>query len=292
MDADVDVAIRPARDGEARACRMLLPGAYGGGPEPEVLVARDGCPDGAILGAVALQWQGWTAPPGFPLLVEVVPGARRHGIGRALVEAAAVLAAGEAPGLWAWDLAAEGSGAARFLAACGFAPRTRVRDYRVEVAAAASVAGAVAARLRERGRVPPGARVVPLREADLAAVARLVTWELGTTPSGLHARLASGEAGLSLDHSLALLVGERLAGAVLIRWEAEPVADAIAVAPAWRGGWANALLLDAVTTLGRAVGATHFRFIAEQGVRDSVNLAARAGGEVVEERVGYYRALA
>jgi len=289
MNASGTVVVGSAREDEARACRMLLPAAHRD-PEPEVLVARG--PGGAILGAAALQWQGWRTPPGFPLLVEVVPSARRRGVGRALVEAAAALATGEAPGLWAWDLLAEASKAARFLAACGFAPRTRVRDYRVEVAAAASVASAVVARLRERGRVPPGARVVPLREADLAAVARLVTWELGTAPTDLRARLAAGTAEFNLDHSLALLAGSHLAGAVLIRWEAEPVADAIVVAPAYRGGWANALMLDAITALGRAVGATHFRFIAEQGVRDTVKLASRAGGEVIEERVGYYRALA
>ncbi len=101
-----DLAIAPARDAEARACRMLLPAAYTG-PEPEVLLARGG--DGTILGAAALRWQSWTAPPGFPLLVQVVPAVRRRGVGRALVEAAATLARGEAPGLWSWDMLDEGS---------------------------------------------------------------------------------------------------------------------------------------------------------------------------------------
>ncbi len=79
---------------------------------------------------------------------------------------------------------------------------------------------------------------------------------------------------------------------MLIRWEEEPVADAIVIAPAYRGGWANALLIDAIKDRAVAVGATHWRFMAEDDVRDTVNLALRTGAEVLTEQAAFYRALA
>ncbi len=76
-----------ARESEAPACLALLPRMRGS--TSELLIARRG---EAFAGAGAVLWANSFEPPGFHVLIRVMTSSRRHGVGRALIEAAAELA--------------------------------------------------------------------------------------------------------------------------------------------------------------------------------------------------------
>ena len=257
-----------ARLHEARA---LLPDTFPAlGRPPECLLAER---DGEVVGAAAMAW----VPNGFPVLVHVRPEARRQGIGRALLATHRAAAQGETAGLRGWHPVDDGSGAAHFLQACGFAVHTRLQAYASDPARLGAAMTALLARMAPR--IPPGATLVPPAQAPAAALARLLATHF-TVRHNLAALLAgAGAAGWDQALSLALLVDGAVAGAVLARRDGEALeVDLNVVAPEWRGGWANVMLVEGVLRQGRAAGLTRLRFMAEPHVRDTINLARRAGG--------------
>lgn len=103
----------------------------------------------------------------------------------------------------------------------------------------------------------------------------------------LDAALA-GEGASAWDRALSrvLLVKGVVAGVVLARRVGATLEVVFnVVAPVWRGGWANLMLLEAVLRNERDAGLSGLRFLAEAHVRDTVNLARRAGAVRLEDRV-------
>jgi hypothetical protein len=88
-----------------------------------------------------------------------------------------------------------------------------------------------------------------------------------------------------------MLDGEALAGAILWR-VVDGVAhvDARVVAPRWRGGWTNLLLLEAGLVAGLAEGLTRMRFHCDDTVRDTISLARRCAADELESGAYYYAA--
>lgn len=115
------VAVRRAADGEARACRLMMPEVFGPAFAPDLWVAIDR-ETSLIVGAAAVAWRPLSKPPGFPVQVHVPSPLRRRGIGRALVEAVAESCSGSAACLHAWTGVRAGGPAAPTLPA-----RTRER---------------------------------------------------------------------------------------------------------------------------------------------------------------------
>ncbi len=293
--AAADIAL--AGPGEAALCLALLPEAAR--PRVELLAAWQGRGDERqLVGAAAIDWQSWTDRPGFPLLVHVVPAARRRGIGQALVAAAAVLAQGETDGLWAWAGHPEASEAAAFARACGAGPGQRLLRFRMAGAGFTAQLARLVAALGARGHVPPGMRVVPLREAPLDEVAVLVAREFRNPPMVTLARLqrglASGGIGdVDYDKSVATLddtpAGQVLAGALLYRWAGgHPVVEANVVAPAYRHGPVNVLQLHAAFVNGIAAGAEACDFHCDEQVTDTVRIARRGGAVQTGVETRYY----
>jgi GNAT superfamily N-acetyltransferase len=292
MSAAIEQAeIRPARDAEARACRMLLPEMFTPTQSPDLLVAMADDPAGVrrLAGAVALGTVHGPADPGFAVLVHVVPPWRRRGIGRALITAAVARCRGRSPVLRAARPVPEESQAAAFLAACGFDRYEWIRHFETDTAAF----HADMLRLRQRlgQRVPAAARVVPLRAAPAAAIAQLVSREFPILPSQVLARLnpAAPDA-YDLDKSVALLVGEVVGGALIYNWNGGvPVIEVRVVDRALRGAWGNVLMLEQATRNGLEAGATRFRFFADDRLADTMKLARRANAEEIKSERHFWR---
>jgi GNAT superfamily N-acetyltransferase len=282
------VSVALARESEAPACLALLRDLRRG--PAEFLIARRGV---QLAGAAAVVWRDRRDDDGgFPLVVQVTPAFRRQGVGRRLVEAAAALVRGESVGLCSDGALEEGSEAAAFALACGFQPTVRIHDFRAEVGRVVAYAAPLVARLRARGHVPQAARIVPLDEAPLDEVAWLVSAQFGGGPQGAEALLRDGRLA-EPARSVAVMDGERVAGVVLGRWDADgPAVEGAIVAPGWRRGWANAVLVEAIAALGVRSGAAEFRFRCRDDALDTMQLAARIGA--VPERTGavYARAVA
>ncbi|MGA9867797.1 MAG: GNAT family N-acetyltransferase [Acetobacteraceae bacterium] len=284
------IVVRPARDLEMRAARLLLPSAFISGA-PETLVALSGA--GIVLGAAAIGWVHALSRPSepacFPLLVHVVPAARRQGVGRALVGAAAALCHGEADGIRTWSPIALGSEAAVFLDVVGFAPHRRMLFFETDGAAFHAMVERLRVGLQRAGRITAGSRIAGLHEAPAKGVASLLAGDFPAPATEILRRLQRTEPdSFDLDRSVALFVGEELAGGLLYSWnDGLPAIDALAVAPAFRGTAAVVLLLEAATRNGLEGGATRFRFSCDDDNRDTVNLARRCAAETIRVDAEY-----
>jgi GNAT superfamily N-acetyltransferase len=283
------LTVARATEAEAPACIALLPALRE--TAAEFLIARL---DGELAGAAGIIWRNRREGDGFPLDIEVLPARRRRGVGRALAAAAEASMAGEAAGLWSQRRLETGSDAAAFAEACGFAARRRERYFRAEVARVAELATPLMARLRARGHIPEDVRILPLREASLEEVGWLVSAEFGGGPgSALHFLRRAGETGgVDLDRSRVVMQGERMAAVALARWGDDGASlEAAVVAPAWRHGWANAALIEAIAAVGLDGGVREFRFHCGEDVLDTMQLAAKTAAVCEKTAALYYRAV-
>ncbi len=285
------LVIRPARDAEARACRILLPEMFTPSQSPDLLVAMTDAQ--RLAGALALSSVHGPGEPGFAMLVHVVPPLRRRGIGRALIEAAVARCRGRTPVLRAMRPVTADSQAAEFLAACGFDRYERILHFEVDVASFHADMLRLRRRLEQRGRVPAQARVVRLRAAPGGAVAELVSRNFPTLPAQVLARLnPTAPDAYDLDKSVALLLGEMVGGALIYNWNGGlPVIEVRVVDPAFRGTWGNVLMLEEATRNGMEAGATRFRFFADDRLADTMKLARRANAELTRSERHFWRSI-
>ena len=242
----LDFSIKAAEEAALPACFAMLPSIAS--PDAEVFVARD--EEGKLLGAGGMLWRGWSSPSGFPVAIHVLPDSRRRGVGRALLAALQDRARGEADRLWAVESLEEGSEAAVFLEACGFATSKRQILFEADAATFLGHMQPLIARMRDRKRIPDEVTSVPLADVPLREVARLVAIEFRTGPPNIYRMLEQSRdmdpelAQISFAHSRALMIEDALAGALLLKWnDGAPEILANVVAPEWRRGWVNALLL-------------------------------------------------
>ena len=172
------VSIAPALETEAAACLALLPEVVG--LPVELLIAKRAH---AIVGAAAVHWRNLGEPVGFPLSIHVLPPDRRLGIGRRLLDAAIGLAIEDTDRFWSLKPWATDDPAAAFLVSCGFEPGRWEHHFEAATDAVLADVAPHAARLRARGWIPDDLRIVPLAEAPLREVGRLLAKALGATPA-------------------------------------------------------------------------------------------------------------
>jgi GNAT superfamily N-acetyltransferase len=276
-----------AREDEAPACLSLLPQVIGA--PAELLIARR---HGEFAGAAAVIWASWSEPAGFNLLVRVLNRTRGHGVGRALVRAAADLAEGETDGLWSFEATPLASPTAKFLEACGFVPRKREHYFQVEVNSLRGNIVPIAERFRACGRVPEGAEIASLSEVQqsLDEVAWLVAREFNSSP---HVNLHSLRRRLddSADRSMVAMLDGEVAGVLL--WRAHDdvaTVDVNVVSTRWRAGWPNLLMLEKAILRAQSEGLQHTRFYCDETVIDTKNLARRGQGVEIDRKARYYLA--
>lgn len=289
-------AIRPARASEARACRILLPEMFGAHAAPDLLVAigeSPGKPGAKRLAGAAGLGTVNGPKPGFPLLVHVVPGFRRRGIGRALIDAAIARVRDRTTVLRALAPVPAGSQAAAFLEACGFDQYETIRHFEADGASFVADIRRLRQRLQEAGHIPSGARVVRLLDAPPAPVAALVARIFGAQRTEVLARLdPCAPAAYDLEHSVALLLDGAVRGALIYNWNGGvPEIEVRVVDETVRGTWANVLMLERATQNGLDGGATRFRFFADERLNDTMRLARRAHAEEIRVEHHYWRRL-
>lgn len=266
------MTIRRAQDVEMRAARMLLPDTFSATGAPDVLLALV---DGRLAGAVAMGW----VPNGFPVDVHVIPSFRRRGIGRALIEAVVAAAAGEADRLRSWNMVGEGSAAEVFLRRTGFSVARRFFGFESDGMEFLPFIDAIRRRLVRGGRIPSGARIINLAEAPRAELVRLIATELDAFPAAVAARVM-GQDAQWYDHELSLVLAldEAIVGAMLItRSGGVGRVEVNVVAPAFRNGWANVVILDEAVRRIVASGLERVRFFSDEHTRDTINLAKYSG---------------
>jgi hypothetical protein len=286
-----EVVIRRAEAGEARACRMLMPETFTADFAPELWVAIDGSTS-RIAGAAAVAWRPFLEPPGFPVQVHVVPPWRRRVSATALLGAASRAAIGSTSRLHGWSSVPEDSPAASFLMATGFGVRRRLLGFEADGPRFYAMIKAIHDRLTSAGKIPPGFKVVELREAATEAVASLVAETFRDTPGVILAGIERGLVGYDAEHSVVLLDNGEVRGALLYKWNGgTPQIDINVVAPELRRSAANVLLLEAATRNGLDGGARSFRFSCEESVRDTMNLVRRAGATPTGATIAFTRPL-
>lgn len=262
---------------------------------PSLLVAHPAREPSRLLGAAALVPQlRDPQSPGFPGLWRVLPAYRRGGIGRALLSALAVQARRwDIDHLHAWEPLAEGSEAA-FLRALGFRPQLCLYDFVSEGNATPALTHRLLTRLRNKGRLPPTAQLLPLAEAPLARCALLYSLHFGCPVSAalatLNAALADADARAV---SVALLEDGKLLGFLL----AAPAADMMEVKfwicdPAWRHGWPALMLLDEFMRRLQAIGGQRARYACNEKTLATLNLARKSGAVAAGMRHAYVLDLA
>lgn len=272
--------IERAKPAALSAAFALLPQLAA--PDAVVWTARR--EDGALAGAAGLLWRGWGQPVAMPGWVTVLPDCRRMGVGSALLATIAAAAREEGADVVAVEPIDDTGEAALFASVTGAQAEMRHFFFEGVPANFIDYIGPLVKRLAPR--VPAGARIVPLAQAPQAEVKWLIAQEMATAPPRIERMLALSEtqpadsAPVDRDHSLVLLVDDTVAAAMLAQRGAEPAGRLSivcnVVAPAWRGGWVNALMLDHFTRLALAVGFERIAFDCAETVRDTMGLARRS----------------
>ncbi len=287
------IQVVEARGASLQAAESLLPEAAEFRFPPVLLAAEV---DGTVAGAAAV---GTAARgremPGVSFAVRVAEPWRRRGAGRLLVEAgeARVRAMG-LRGLYAFRSAPRGSGEAIAWERLGFGSLTRLCHYVAPLVRFIEMVEPIEQRLRAGGRIPPSARLVPLSESPVGEIIYLQTTFLGGRGGALTQRLrGTGERPFDQNLSRVALVGDRVAGFVLCRAAEGDTAflDFRVVAPKYRRGWVNVLLLADALRTATAAGYANVRFDANERNADTRRLASKAVGDRLVMMETYFRPL-
>lgn len=287
------VSLRIAEGAERRACRMLLPDGDRLGHLGDLLIATTAEPSPQVLGSLSLLAIRDSHGAGTLLAsARVVQGWRRRGVGSRLLEAAVE----EARRLGARAIIAQGDPAAApdgvaFLAASGFAPAEVLTTFEVATDAVVAYLQPLVDRLRSADQVPPEARMVPLRQAPIVAVARLHAEHLAGSVPGVSETLNDLLVRSDADDHAVLMIGEEVHGLLIGNTvDGLTVVDAEVLSPACRvsggsSGWASAFMLAERLEWGLSRGSRLTRFSCVSGNRPTRRLAQRLGAQPIREEV-------
>ena len=235
-----EFTIRPAADGDRRACRMLLPQLSTVDRDLRATVATVGSPP-RVVAAAATGDASLAVDGHLPVGISVAPPYRRRGVGRALADRLAADAAGVA-GLFVLQWLDPDGEPMAALRQMGFAPWRRRHEYQGRIRDGLPTLAPLFAGLVERAWIPATASIVSLRQADLGAVADLHLRYLGGNRADLMSSLGGGPPGHFDGASFVLLLDGRVIGFTLGRVDwANKVCDvdSTVVDPSLRLGWAN-----------------------------------------------------
>jgi hypothetical protein len=272
-------AVRPAAPADRKACRMLL-GMF---PEPsDRFVAVDGARGLVVAAAGAAHALRTTPLVGPGVAVHVIQPCRRQRIGAALVEALAAAAhQRQAQALYsAQRIELDG---AEFHAwrGLGFDVCETVEQHELPLDQFVPRLAPLVEHLRQRDRIPPDARIVPLYAANPAAVLQLHLDHLGGDRGVLYQKIRGvGPGAFHPRYSRVLLVGPRVVGCILAHRASRRVAavDATILVPEVRGGWANVWLKLEATQGAQSLGITHFHFATFDHYADTRRFTELLGG--------------
>lgn len=273
------ISIRPARDSEGPACRMLLPDLLREAVPAEFLVAVQES-EPRLLGAASFRYGGASL---YSVRLRVIRTHRRQGIGSALL--AAVIREARSRGCEVVAALVESGSepeAEPFLRRHGFERRHRLTTVEASLEAARPWFAALRERLLATRGIPETARIVPFGKAPKDEVARLYAEAILRSPELEAGRIRHVLERLASPESPVAMEGDRVVGALL--WSLDgPVASVHArvVAEERRRGGVNALLMAEALESGWRAGARRVRFEIPEGNRDTEKLARRLGAQPV-----------
>lgn len=283
MTPDVEpVEVRAPGAAEARAGGMLLPES-GRWPWPaEYLLALGGSPH-QILGAIARAPTPRPDGPAWQLAARVIRTHRRRGIGTRMLGALIDRARGAGIRFLVAAVGAEsGPEAIPFLRSAGFAADREMLTFEGDFDRYTALLYPLRRRLEDQGKIPAGVRLVPLASAPLDQVGRLYARHLGGTVDGVEHSLRRVLAQGGVDGSFALMLGDRVVGIHVLGHSGEVLSVyAKVVAPEFRRGWANVVMMEQTLRQFQPLGIRRVRFSAADDVADTRKLAARGGADLV-----------
>jgi GNAT superfamily N-acetyltransferase len=279
MGNQADWSIRPAKDSDFRAARMLLPDAVHFGSDCYLLLAQSN--EQPIIAAAALSARIRSEPvPGMRIAVHVIPPWRRRGIARALIEQMVKIAhRSGAKAIYAWNPVQPESEMEKCWRGLGFIHANPVEVGIIDLRRLENYLRPIYQQVIEHGWIPPQAKLIPLRQADHSQVAKLHAMYLGGTAQQVLARL-SGPDPIDLDISPVLILNGIVKAFSLgyLRGKTCYV-EAMVVDPSLRGGWANLLLKYEGLHWALAAGATQIVFETYQRHSDTRKLFRQVGGK-------------
>jgi Acetyltransferase (GNAT) family len=246
------------------------------------VVAMDGQYGLVVGAAVATRFfrQQPLAGPGIG--VHVIEPCRRNGIGAGLLQhlTRAARAAG-AEALYCTKRVELGSEEMRRWQQFGFAACASVEDHILPLEKFELRLGQLVERMHEAGRIPVEARIIPLYQADPAAVLQLHLDQLGGDRGELYRKLRGVGAGaFHPRYSRLLMIGEKVKGCILAHRAGKDTAivDADIIEPSLRGGWANVWLKLEATRGAFRLGIKQFQFTTFDHYTDTRKFAMKLGG--------------
>ena len=259
------------------------------------LVAESGQPPRIVAAAGITRSQRSKPLVGPGMALHVIEPYRNLGIARALLERLVVRAADNGAAALYAPRKVELEGAEmRAWTALGFVACETVKYHELPLEQFELQLAPLYERMRQRGKIPTTARIIPLYEADAQEVARLHLAHMGGDPQVLAQKLRGDVPdAFAARYSRVLLVDDRVVGCILGHRVARDVVhvDANIVEPEIRGGWANVWLKLEATRGALQWGIRTFVFTTFDHYADTRSFTERMQGVTVKTTVLMYRPL-
>jgi hypothetical protein len=261
------------------------------------IVAVD-CQHQFIIGAASMTLSCRKEPikgPGVDL--EVVEPCRRRGVATCLLAQLELAARHtfEADGLYAAQRVDQDSAEILGWRWLGFQAADTVEEHVLPIDQFEPRLGPLVDRMRARGRIPATARIVPLYQANPAAVLQLHLDQMGGDRGELYRKLlGKGVGAFHPRYSRVLLIDNEVNGCVLAHRASRHTAqvDAVIVKSALRGGWANAWLKLEASRRALLLGIREFTFTSFSHYDDTRSFTDKLGGTTIRKSFLMVRPLA
>jgi hypothetical protein len=259
------------------------------------LVAVDGARQLVVGAALATRLCRRTPFVGPGIALHVIEPCRRQGIAASLLASLArVVQTAGATALYAAKRVDEGSDEERGWQWLGFSPCETVQQHLLPLNQFEPQLAPLVDRMRERGRIPAAARIIPLYQSDLPAVLQLHLDNLGGDRGDLYRRLrGQGTDAFLPRDSRVLLVDGKVRGCILgHRLDADTIAvDADIVDSGIRGGWANVWLKLESTRVALRMGVKNFQYTTFDHYADTRSFTHKLGGMTTRTTLLMHRPL-
>lgn len=261
-----------------------------------VFVAEEGQQQ-RIIGAAATTRTARRQPLVGPgVAVHVIAPCRRYGVGTGLLQQLELTARRTgASALFGAQRVDDGGDAHHGWIGLGFTVCETVLEHTLPLEQFEPRLAPLLDRMRKQGRIPTLAQIIPLYQANHAAVLQLHLDHLGGDRGDVYSKLRGSGVGVYHPrYSRVLTVGDNVMGCILAHRRDKDTAlvDAVIVEPSLRGGWANVWLKLEATRGALRLGIKQFLFTTFDHYTDTRRFVAKMGGTATRTTRLMMRAIA